>query len=352
MTINKHLTIDNIAEAAGVSKATVSRYLNGRRDLVSEKTWNRIQAVIEMTGYRPNYSASNLKKKTTNLVGVLISDISSPFSSALIIGITQFLNECGYTALIVNSEDSIDKEAENIRSLLSKGVCGFLVNTSAYDNPFLVQMECTGLPIVLMDRKVRNHKFNIVTVDHEIGMETLIQHLYAQGYTRPALFTQAWDNNSTRIGRRNSFIQAVEKVYAYSPLDKNDIYLIDRHTPDSASEQLKKFTASLAKNEIPAIIGSNSVATVCAANAILSLGLSMPKQIGLCGIEDWDWSSQLNWPNMIHPTATTLKISSTEMGYQAAALLISMLNGNTGGPEMRIISSELIVRESTKLNLE
>lgn len=349
MTVNKHLTIDDIAAAAGVSKATVSRYLNGRRDLLSEKTWNRIHAVIEMTGYHPNYIASNLKKRTTNLVGVLISDISSPFSSALIIGITQFLNKCGYSALIVNNEDSIEKEIENIRSLLSKDVCGLLVNTSSYHNPFLIQIECTGIPIVLMDRKVRNHMFNLITVDHEAGMERLIQHLYEQGYTRPVLFTQDCKNNSTRIRRRTGFIHAVEKIYSYSPLDQNDIFLVDPRKPDSAVEQLKKLMSSLSDHDIPAIIGSNSIAAVCAANAIHSMGLSVPTQIGLCGIEDWDWSSQLNWPNMIHPAATTLKVHSTELGYQAASLLISRLNNTEGSPEMRIVPSELIVRGSTKL---
>lgn len=349
MANKKRLTIDDIAVAAGVSKTTISRYLNGRHDLVSEKTWARIQAVVEMTDYRPSDIASNLKKKTTNLIGVLISDISSPFSSALIIGITQYLNECGYSVLIANSEDSVKKEEENIRSLLSKGVCGLLVNTSSYDNPFLIHMDCESVPIVLMDRKVRNHEFSLVTSDHASGMQKLIQHLYEQGYTRPVLFTQDWSNNSTRITRRNSFIESVEKIYSYSPLDKEDIYLIDRRKGNSASAQLQKLLSTLSDDEVPIIIGSNSVTAACAANAILSQGLSMPKQIGLCGPEDWDWSTELNWPYLVHPTVTTLKVCSTEMGYQAASLLISKINNADAMPETRIVPCELIIRESTRL---
>ena len=84
MASQKRLTIDDIAAAAGVSKATVSRYLNGHRELMSEKTWERIKTVIEVSDYKPNDIASNLKKRTTNLIGVSIADITSPFSVALI----------------------------------------------------------------------------------------------------------------------------------------------------------------------------------------------------------------------------------------------------------------------------
>lgn len=347
MEHKKRLTIEDIAAAAGVSKATVSRYLNGRRDLVGEKTWERIRTVVDMTNYRPSDIASNLKKKEKNIVGVLISDISSPFSSAMIIGITKYLDACGYSVLIASSGDSAEKEKKNIDSLMSKGVCGLLANTTAYDNPYLVKLGCEGAPIVLMDRRVQNHEFNLVTSDHAAGMEKLIAYLHAQGYTRPALFTQRWESNSTRMIRRESFIRSVEKIYGYSPLEKNDIYIID--SGNCCGAQLENLMRSLAPGEIPAIVGSNSIATVCAANAIAMHGLSMPEQIGLCGPEDWDWSNELNWPFMIHPNVTTLKIHSTEIGFRAASLLIEKIRNADKSPETRIVPCELIVRGSATL---
>ena len=347
MEAKKSLKIDDIAAAAGVSKATVSRYLNGRRDLLSEKTWERVRAVVEMTNYRPNDMASNLKKKVKNMVGVLISDISSPFSSALIIGITRYLDALGYSVLIAGSADSREKEEENIRSLLSKGVCGLLVNTASCENPALIQADCEGVPIVLMDRKVRNHSFPLVTSDHAAGMRMLIAYLHAQGYTRPVLFTQKWEDNSVRMERRESFLRGTEEICGYVPPEE-DIYVLDAQKGQTAQVLLRRLMQSLRPGECPAIIGANSITTACAAHAIAAEGLSMPEQIGLCGPEDWDWSSELNWPCMIRPNVTTLRIHSTELGYQAAALLMELLHQKTRTPETRVIACELVERDSAR----
>lgn len=349
MVTKKRVVIDDIAVAAGVSKATVSRYLNGHRETMSEKTWDRIKAVIEMTDYKPSDIASNLKKRKTNLIGISIADISSPFSSALIIGISKFLDNHGYTLLIANSSDSPQIEQKNISSLISKGVCGLLVNTSAHDNDFLVQTACSGIPIVLLDRKVRNYNFDIVTSDHEVGMEALLNHLKGQGYTRPILFTQKWEQNSTRMRRRESFIHFTKKIYGYSPVENGDIYLIDHSEGTSTVMQMEELYKTLKKDDIPAVIGTNSITTARVYHAVSEIGLSIPNQIGLCGPEDWDWSNELNWPFMIRPSITTLKVKSTEIGYCAAAQLLKKRENPGALPEEIIVPCELNIRKSTQL---
>lgn len=349
MASHKKLTIDDVAAAAGVSKATVSRYLNGHRQLMSEKTWERIKAVVEASGYKPNDIASNLKKRTTNLIGVSIADITSPFSVALIMGISKCLDEHGYTLLISNSGDSPEKEQNNINSLISKGVSGLLINTSAYDNDFLIETACRGVPIVLCDRTVHNYNLDVVTTDHEAGMRMLIQHLREKGYTRPILFTQFWEQNSTRMRRRESFIQAVEKIYGYTPKPQEDIFLIDHSGGISTVSQLKLMQKLLRKGDIPAVIGTNSITTVRSYHGISELGLSMPYEIGLCGPEDWDWSNELNWPFMIRPHVTTLKVPSTEIGYRAAQRLLEKLQHPDTQPQEISLPCMLNARESTEL---
>ena len=349
MASQKRLTIDDIAAAAGVSKATVSRYLNGHRELMSEKTWERIKTVIEVSDYKPNDIASNLKKRTTNLIGVSIADITSPFSVALIMGISKCLDEHGYTLLISNSGDSPEKEQNNINSLISKGVSGLLINTSAYDNDFLIEKSCKGVPIVLCDRKVRNYSLDVVTSDHETGMRTLIEHLREKGYTRPILFTQYWEQNSTRMRRRESFIGAVEEIYGYTPKPQEDIFLIDHSEGISTVSQLKRMQKSLRTGDVPAVIGTNSITTARVYHGISEMGLSMPDEIGLCGPEDWDWSNELNWPFMIRPHVTTLKVPSTEIGYRAAERLLEKMQHPDTLPQEISLPCILNARESTEL---
>lgn len=342
----KKVTISDIAAAAGVSKATVSHYINGKRDMMSQKTAERIQSVITMTNYLPSDIASNLKRKRTNIIGVLISDMSSPFSSALVVGISDYLEARGYSPLFVNNADSLDREKRNIGSLLSKGAAGLLVNTASYENNFLISTSLTrNLPIVLCDRYIKNHNFDIVSVQHSKYMFELVEHLKEQGYTRPVLFTQVWENNSTRTMRRESFLDAVQKIFGYDA--KDDVYLVSRHLNIDAYSQLVGLCQKLALGDIPAIIGVNSVTTARAFHAIQQMRLRIPGDIGLCGPEDWDWGNELNWPNAFQPNVTTFKVPSTEIGAQAAKLLLEKIENPDSSPREILLPCTLNIREST-----
>lgn len=343
MNSKKRVTITDVAVAAGVSKTTVSRYINGHSELMSEKTRERIRAVIEMTNYQPSDIASNLKKRTTNLIGLLIADITSPFSSALIAGVSRYLDERGYTLLIADSSDDLEKEQRALNSLLSKGVSGFLVNTASYSNDFLIQMRCSGMPIVLCDRHVRNYNFDIVTTSEKECLYKLVLHLSESGYTRPLFFVEPWENNSTRMKRREAFLENVSKIYGYDA--SQDVYTI---YPDgeSAVKQLRR-ALSRQKDRLPAVIGCNSVTTVRVFNAMRELRLSIPQDIGLCGPEDWDWSNELNWPFLVEPNVTTVKIPATEIGKQAAKLLLEQMSDPNHQAKEILLPCDFQARGST-----
>jgi LacI family kdg operon repressor len=339
------VTINDIAAAAGVSKTTVSRYINGHTELMSETVCNRIKTIIEMVNYQPSDIARNLKRQSSNLIGVIISDISSPFSSAVIAGISECLEDLGYTPLFANCDDSLEQEQKSIASLLAKGVSGLIVNTTSCDNNYLIDIACKGMPVVLCDRYVKNYNFDIATSRHKQGIYDLVLHLKKQGYTRPVLFTQKWEKNSARYIRRQSFIDSVEQIYGYSP--ENDIYLVSTKNKSSAYEGLIKLQADLKPNDLPAIVGINSVTTMRVFKAIKKLGLIMPHDIGLCGPEDWDWDNEMNWSTLVTPNITTVVVHSTEIGRQSAKLLLEKVK-NPGMPAQEILlPCEISVRQST-----
>lgn len=338
-------TISDIALAAGVSKTTVSRYINGREDLMSEKTRERIKAVIEVSNYKPSDVARSLKMKRTNLIGVVVSDMSSPFSSALVIGIGEYLTERGYTPLFVHCDDSIEREVELINMLLAKGVAGLLVNTTSRENNNLIRIACQGIPVVLCDRYIDDYRFNIVTVEHDSAIFELVSHLKNQGYTRPVLFTQQWDKNSSRLRRKNAFVSAVKKLYDYDPQD--DIYVISRKRGITATMQLEILLGRLKEGDIPAVIGTNSVTTVRTYKAIKSRELKIPEEIGICGPEDWNWQSEMNWPMIVDPTITTLFVPTGDLGMRSAKLLVDVIEKRVTKPEEIMLPCELKIRKST-----
>jgi HTH-type transcriptional regulator kdgR (kdg operon repressor) len=344
MNQRKKLTIDDIAVAAGVSKSTVSRYLNGHTELMSSKTWERVHTVVEMTNYEPSFIASNLKKRTSNLIGLLIADISSPFSSALICGVNKRLEEEGYTLLIADNSEDPEKERESLRSLLSKGVSGLLVNTASYTNDALIRTQCSGIPIVLLDRHVRNHNFDIVTTDARECISKLVRHVHDMGYTRPYFFVQEWENNSTRTKRREAFLEAMAEIYHYDAID--DIYELRSDGP-TPSECVKEIV-SRPGGEVPVAIGANSITTVRVFHVARELGIRIPEELGLCGPEDWDWVSELNWPMLVEPHVTTVKIPATAIGERAADLLIQKLqSGEDETPQEIFLPCEFTARDST-----
>lgn len=338
-------TINDIARAVGVSKTTVSRYINGHSDMMSEKTRERIRTVIEMTNYQPSDIARNLKRKNTNLIGVLIADMSTPFSTALVISISDYLAERGYVPIFADCNDSIEKEREMIDTLLSRGASGLLVNTTSIDNNYLINVALRGVPVVLCDRYVNNYNFNIVTIEQNVPFFQLVQHLKRQGYTRPVLFTQHWENNSTRRRRKDAYLAAVRQIYGYDA--SGDIYRIDSSGDGTAATQVEHLMSRLAPGDIPVIIGTNSVTTVQVFRAIKSRGLSMPDQIGLCGPEDWNWQQEMNWALLVDPNVTTIYVPARDLGTNAAKLMVNIIESGGGEPQEVILPCKLTIRQST-----
>lgn len=341
--INKKPTITDVAKAVGVSKTTVSRYINGKYELMSEDTRERLRSVIEMTGYRPNDVARSLKSRQTKLIGVIISDISTPFSSALIAGIENELSSSGYIPLFVNCQNSSKKEQEYVKSLLNKGVEGLLVNSCAYENPFLAELDCKGFPVVLLDRQIKDHSFDIVTSEIESTIKALMQHLKDQGYIRPYMFTQELSVSSIRMQRHDIYLDAAEEIFA----EADPVSLV-RNINIDMPERTEKYLEDILKEPgTPAFMGVNTMTTLHLMNILKKMGVKIPEEAGVCGPDDWCWGQRLDWAGLIDPGITTFVINSEEIGRNAATLLLSRLDGSRNEKSNIVLNSEIVIRASS-----
>lgn len=341
---NKKTTISDVALAAGVSKTTVSRYLNGKYELMSEKTRLRIAKVVEMTAYRPSDVARALKSRQSSLVGVIIADISTPFSSALIAGVERVLDGTAYSPIFVNSENRIKKEYENIKKLLGKGVEGLLINSCAYENPKVVELDLKGFPIVLLDREIKDHRFDIVTSEIKNTLKALLSHLKEEGFSLPYLFTQELSISSTRQLRYDAFLDAAAEIFGASdPVEL--VRNIDMEKPERTEKYISEL---LGKDEIPAFVGVNTMTTLHIVNYLKKLGAEIPRDAGVCGPDDWSWGQRLDWASMIYPGVTTCVINSQEIGERAAGLLLSRITDNRREKNEVILDCDIVKRKSTK----
>lgn len=344
----KNVTISDIAKAAGVSKTTVSRYLNGKFTMMSPETRSRIETVIRMANYHPNSIAQSLRGRRSMQIGVVVSDISSPFCAALIRGIGHTLLDAGYVPLFVDSKDDPALEQRLIQTLMSRKVDGLIVNTSSFVNPSLIQLACQGTPVVLCDRYIRDYRFAYVGSDHRRPVIQLVAHLKEQGFGRVFFFTQPYENNSTRSIRRDAYIQAMEACYP--SLDPRQLIctveLTDRRR---TAGFIRKLLDSCAPGETPAIITVNSATTMHLVNTIQEMGLRVPADIGLCGPDDWGWDLQFSMSPLEFPGITSYLVHPGEIGSSAATMLLQMIQNPEENKQDILIPCELIIRGSTLL---
>src|ERR1700761_3737994 len=170
---------------AGVHPATVSRALNPEtRPLVSDETADRIMAVADSLGYRPNTVARSLRTRRSDTVGVLIPDLNNPLFPPIVRGIEDRLAAHGYVALLGNTDADLVKERRVFDQMRARHVDGFVLGTATAGSPVLAEAAAGDVPVVLMNRTSPDFSFSAVSVDNEQGERAAVAHLAALGHRR------------------------------------------------------------------------------------------------------------------------------------------------------------------------
>jgi LacI family transcriptional regulator len=180
-------TIHDVALAAGVSTATVSRALSRDRcERVSAVTRARIAGIVEQLGYRANHAARSLKKQSTMTVAVVVPELTNDFFMEVAEGIERELDRNGYTMLLAVSLNSVDEEKKRISTLADRTVDGMVVIPSASMGDHFQTMADRGMPIVLVDRIVEGAELDAVVSDNEDGAFKLTKALLSDGFRHVA----------------------------------------------------------------------------------------------------------------------------------------------------------------------
>jgi LacI family transcriptional regulator len=180
------LTIRDVARAAGVSTATVSRALVPGPSRVAEKTKLRVHTAAERLGYRANYAARSLKTRSTRTVAVIAPELANDFFMALAEGIAGELDAEGYTLLLATSENSPEEEKKRLFMLADRMADGMVVIPAGSRGDHLEALAKQGIPLLLVDRLIEGTKLDAVVSDNEGGAFELTRALLADGFKRIA----------------------------------------------------------------------------------------------------------------------------------------------------------------------
>ena len=198
------VTMLDVANRAGVSKASVSRFIGDDRALLSDTIALRIEQAIDELGYRPNQMARGLKRGRTRLIGMLVADIRNPYSIAVMHGVETACRQHGYSLVVCNTDRDDEQERQHLAALRAYNIEGLIVNTLGHHLEQLLELQ-REMPLVLVDRKVEALHSDLVGLDNPLAVRMALEHLEQQGYRDILLVSEAADGTSSRVERMESF---------------------------------------------------------------------------------------------------------------------------------------------------
>lgn len=328
-------TIAEVALAAGVSKASVSRYISGDRRLLSDALAARIEQAVVALDFQPNQMARGLKRGRSRLIGMLVADLLNPYSTAVMHGVETACRQQGYSLLICNTDQDADQERQQLAALQSYSIEGLIVNTFGQHAADLRQLG-SRLPLVLLDRELPGVEADLVGLDNHQAIETGVTHLQQQGYRDLLLVSEPLDGTSSRLQRLSAF----EAVLAGHP-DCRGTHCAQADDTFGLQRTLATFLASAGPGP-KALLTANGVATLATTLALQALGEPLFERIGLLALDDLDW-----FP-LVGGGISALAQPTHALGVAAFERLQRRIDGDRSAPVRQSFGAELRVRQSTR----
>jgi LacI family transcriptional regulator len=329
------VTIHDVARAAGVSPATVSRVFNGGR-VTPERARSVQQAAAEL-GFAPNRLARSLRKQRSSVIALIIPDIENPFFTSLARGVEDAAQRTSLSVVLCNSDEDTDKERRYLEVALGEQMAGVIVAAASQDDTDLGPLIARGVPVVAVDRRPHDAEVDAVRADDQHGGEVATRHLLQAGYRRIACITgpEGASTSEERLAGYRTALRAarIEGIAA------DDAYV--RHADFRVEGGRTAMRELLALPEPPdAVFVTNNLMTIGALDALSEAGRT-PPGVGVLSFGDVPWAS------LVRPSLTAVELPSYELGRTAADLLLQRMEGSTAPLQTVVLRTRLQIREST-----
>ncbi|MCL5987054.1 MAG: LacI family transcriptional regulator [Actinobacteria bacterium] len=328
----KRPTSKDVANLAGVSRATVSAYINGTR-YVSPELSKKIQNAINRLNYTPNELARSLKMQDTKTIGLIIP-VLSHFYTPMLNSINKIAQEQDYSFLLCSSEEDPKREKKMLEIFLSKQISGILVVPSSEENrKFMNQIKENGTPIVQVNRKIVGLETDLVVSKNFNAIYTAAEYLLKKGRKKIALL--GYDPNSFGEHEKKEGYEAAIKDYKVD----NYIITIKGHDPLKILESLNNFFIS--NENIDGLICTTQTCTTVALQFLKDRLIKIPQDISFIGYDDTKLST------LYDPPLTVISENTYEMGQKAAMILLDRIERkNIGDTKSIFLDVNFIIRES------
>ncbi|MBL0150214.1 MAG: substrate-binding domain-containing protein [Ideonella sp.] len=330
--------IADVAKAAGVSKATVSRFLNHRDTLLSPEIAAKVEKAVAALAYTPSPMAQALKRGRSKLIGLVVADIANPFSVAVLRGAEKAAQQAGYLVMLFNLGNASDREREGIEALASYQVEGFILNTLGADASAAGEVARHGKPAVLIDRKQPGMQADFVSLDNADAVQQAFDHLVANGYREFLYLTERVAGVSSRIEREAAFRACLAAPVEGLAGEAIELGEGDDAALDAALRKLKRRAAT----RPAAVLASNALVTLRLAAAVARLGWRFGVDLGFVGFDETDWAP------LVGDGLTTIAQPTDDIGRVATSCLLERLQGRELPPRQILLAGRLVPRASSR----
>lgn len=329
-----NVTVADIAKHLGVSTATVSMTLRNK-GRISEHTRQRVLKAIDELGYVYNQTAANLRNKSSNLVGLLLHDITNPFYAEMTAGLGREMEHHDLMLFLANSEESAERQQQFMDSLQRNSAAGMVI-CAAQPTPtsFFESLQRRRMPTILVIRPVPDVAIDFVGTDNFLGCQLATEHLIRLGH-RHIAFIGGQTSSLSRAQRLGGYMSKLIE-HGISP---NQEWIISCGA--SRNDGTQAMTSLLKQHpDVTAAVCYQDVVALGAMLALRKQERVIGRDFALVGFDDIPETA------LVEPALTTVSVAAREIGRKAGELLLERINGNDEPAKSLILPPTLIVRQS------
>lgn len=343
------ITSQDVADLAGVSRATVSAVVNKSR-YVSDDLIQRVEDAMRTLGYKPNVLARGLKTQRTNTIGLIIPNVLSPVWALITRSVELRARALGYSTIVCDSDEDLDTERDCVRLLSAQQVDGIIVAPCSLASEEYLVDYIDERPFLFIDRKPHTLSIDCVTTDKVGGAYLAIKHLLKQGCQRPAIVTNMIVGQERFLD--GEWLGGYKKALQEAGLPLDDrLIRVGRRGRYSESDGYENTIQLLQLPDPPnGILACTHFTTMGVLRAARTLNIAIPQDLALVGYEDVIYNEYVN------PSLSVVSQPWAQVGHLAVDRLTARIRANPEDsirvePEYHILPGELIVRVSSMQSL-
>jgi LacI family transcriptional regulator len=296
--------------------------------------------VIARLGYTPNLFASNLARRRTRIIGIIVSDLLNPFFAEIAEALDREARRSGYQTFLTSTAFQPDQQCDAIRQMLSLRVAGVAMMTSENDPEAFSLLKTSGTPAVYLDHSHGSPHIGTVRVDKRHGMFLAVQHLLELGHRRILLIknSQHGASESPMLSHLERQIGFEEALHRLNPRE-TDVHIIDE-PGDAAAAGLRAVQHALKSFQFTAVVAINDLVALGAFRGLQAAGLNIPADVSVMGFDNTYLC------DFLHPPLTTVATPRMDLARSVMEMLLASVEGKEPDREC-VLPAKLLLREST-----